>query len=194
MMLASSTGVAVDQPDPLARLQVTLRQLAAALPDPVGHGLVVDLLAQRDDVADLVPGDEGECGFPGGIDVLGVLRAADPEVDLLPGHLREIPRAEHLAGGQPAGEVVDRRAPHEGVVHVEERPGRRVGNRRRVLHLRGSGRRRARHGIAVAARPVCSGPELAGPLPVLSDASHQQPRASATRRRPARQPDLPAPP
>jgi hypothetical protein len=122
---------------------VTLRQLAGALPDPVGHVLVVDLLGQGHDVAHLVPGHERERGFPGRIDMPGVLRAADPEVDLLPGHVREIPRPEHLAGSQPPREVIDRRAAHQRVVHVEERAGRRVRDRRRLLDLRGGGGGRA---------------------------------------------------
>src|SRR5262244_258831 len=41
----------------------------------------------------------------------------------------QVTRAEHLPGGEAAGKVIDRGAPHEGVVDVEERPGRGVGYR-----------------------------------------------------------------
>ena len=59
----------------------------------------------------------------------GALPAADPELHLLPGEVGQVAAGEELAGGQPAGEVVDRRAQHHRVVDVEERAGGRVRRR-----------------------------------------------------------------
>ena len=58
MIRASSTGRGGDQPDPLAGVEVHLGQRPGAGPDPVGHQLVVDLLAELDDVGDRAAGDE----------------------------------------------------------------------------------------------------------------------------------------
>ena len=60
-------------------------------------------------------------------DVLGVLDADDPEVGLLPRGAEDLAGREELAAVQPAGEVEDARALHDGVVDVEERRRRRVG-------------------------------------------------------------------
>jgi len=116
-----------DQPDPLALVEVQLGERARARPDPVGHPLVEDLLAERLELGDGVPGDEGEGGRAGLGDVLGVLDADDAEVDLLPGRAEDVAGGEELAAVQAAGEVEDRGALHHGVVHVEERRCRRVG-------------------------------------------------------------------
>ena len=150
-MLASSTGVAVTSQTRCPAAQMALGEFPRALPDPVGHRVVVDLLAERDDVSDLVPGHEGQRGLPGGVDVVGVLGAAQPERHLAPGHPGQVPGPEHLAGGEAAGEVVDRGAAHHRVVDVEERPGRRIGHRRRLLHV--GGRRGGLAGHRRAARP-----------------------------------------
>src|SRR6202035_1052142 len=68
-----------DEPYPLPRLEMALCEIPGALPYPVGHALVVDLFGKRDDIRDLVPGDERERGLAEGIDVIGVLGAAHPE-------------------------------------------------------------------------------------------------------------------
>ena len=49
-----------DQPDPLAGVEVQLGERPGARPDAVGHQLVVDLLAESDDLLDGVTGDEAE--------------------------------------------------------------------------------------------------------------------------------------
>ncbi len=116
-----------DQPDPLAGPEVALGQLTGAFPDPVGHGLVEDLVAQADDVGHFVPGYEGQRGLPGRVDVPGVLRPPEPEGDLPPGHPGQVTGAEHLACGEPAGEVVDGGTADQRVVHVEEGARGRVG-------------------------------------------------------------------
>ncbi len=166
------------QPDPLARLEVALGEFAGTFPDPVGHGLVVDLLAQGDDVGHLVPGHEGERGFPGGIDVTGVLRAPDPEVDLLPGHLRENAGAEHLAGRQPTREVVDRCTTHQGVVYVEERAGRGIRDRGGLVHRCRGGRRRA------GQRRPAADANSTDPRPARHANGRQAQRPSGAARRP----------
>ena len=112
-------------------IRLALGQFPGAFPDAVGHGVVVDLLTEGDDVADPVPGHERQGGLPRRVDVIGVLRAPHPVAGLPPGHPGQIHRAEHLPGGQAAREIVDRGPAHEGVVHVEERAGRRVGDGRR---------------------------------------------------------------
>ena len=124
-----------DQPDALAGRQMALGEFPRALPDAVGHRIVVDFLAERDDVGNPVPGDERQRRFPGRLDVAGFLGAAQPEGHLAPGHLGQVTGAEQLAGREAAGEVVDRGAAHQRVVDVEERPGCRVGHRRRLLHV-----------------------------------------------------------
>jgi hypothetical protein len=101
-------------------VQVALNERAGALPDAVGHGVVVDLLTQGYQVLDVVPGDEGQGGLAGGVDVLGLLASGHPEHRLPPREPHQVPGGEQVAGGQPAGEVVDRRAAHQRVVHVEE--------------------------------------------------------------------------
>ncbi len=101
-----------DQPDPLALVEVQLGQRAGAGPDPVGHRLVEDLLAELLELGHGVAGDEGQRGGAGLGDVLGVLDADDPEVGLLPGRAEDLAGGEELAAVQPAGEVEDARALH----------------------------------------------------------------------------------
>ena len=121
-----------------------------------GHVLVEDLLADLLELADLVPGDEGQGGRSGLGDVLGVLDAGDAEVDLLPDRPEDVAGREELAPMQAAREVEDRRALHDRVVDVEERRGRGIGLRsERVLDLGGgrgglSGQHRSRLQIALA--------------------------------------------
>ena len=80
---------------------------------------------------------ERESGLSQRIDMVGVLGTAYPEIRLAPGHPGQVPRPEHLAGGQAAGEIVDGRTPDERVVEVEEGTCRRVGLRWGLLHLGG---------------------------------------------------------
>src|SRR5690606_24781798 len=103
--------------------EVAVHQSPGALPDPVGHGLVVDLLAQGDQVGDLVSGHERQGRLACGVDVVAAFRAADPEDHLPPAEAEGVAGGEQVARGQAAGEVVDRRAAHERVVHVEEGGG-----------------------------------------------------------------------
>ena len=133
------------QPDPLALVEVELGQRAGAGPDPVRHRLVEDLLAELLELGDGVAGDEAERGVAGVGDVLGVLDADDPEVGLLPGGAEDVAGGEELAPVQPAGQVEDAGALHDGVVDVEERRRRRVRRGvERGLDLGGGGRRLAR--------------------------------------------------
>ncbi len=137
------------QPDPLPGLQVLLGQLPGALPDAVGHGVVVDLLAQPDDVVNPVARDERQRGLPGGVDVVGVLGAPQPERQLAPGQPGQVARAEHLAGRQAAGEMIDRGAAHQRVVDVEEGRGGRIGHRRREVDIGNGGRRLAGQDVGI---------------------------------------------
>jgi hypothetical protein len=107
---------------------VHLRERAGAGPDAVGHELVVDVLAERDDLLDVAAGDERERGVSMAGDV--GLAAADPELELFPREADEVGRGEELARRQATGEVEDRRAHHHRVVDVEERGGGEVGLRR----------------------------------------------------------------
>src|ERR1017187_10744634 len=84
--------------------------------------------------------------------MVGVLGPAHPEIRLAPGHPGQVPWPEHLAGGQAAGEIVDRRAPDERVVKVEEGTRRRVRLGWWLLHY--GGRR--------GGRPGPGGPGAAG--------------------------------
>ena len=59
-----------NQPDALPGVEVQLGQGARAGPDLRGHRLVVDLLAERHDLVDLLAGDERERGVPGGVHVV----------------------------------------------------------------------------------------------------------------------------
>jgi hypothetical protein len=147
-----------DQPDPLAGVEVQLGQRLGAGPDPLGHQLVVDLLAQPDDLVHVLAGHERQCGLPGREHPLGRFLAADPELHLLPGEVEDVPGRDEVAGGQPAGEVVDRRPGDDRVVDVEERTGGRVGRHLEgALDLRRGGRRGAgQHGAGV---PGVPGPE-----------------------------------
>jgi hypothetical protein len=134
-----------DEPDPLAGVEVHLGEGAGALPDAVGHQLVVDLLAQLDELGDGLTGDEGQGLLAVGADVLGRALAAEPELQLLPDEPAHVRAGEEVPGGQAAGEVEDRRAHHHGVVDVEERRRREVGRdacrRRHLVDVRGVGRR-----------------------------------------------------
>ena len=101
-------------------------------------------------------------------DVLGVLDPDDPEVGLLPGRAEDLAGREELAPVQPAGQVEDAGALHDGVVDVEERGRRRVGRRaERVLDLGGG-----RGGLA-GERPNAaagSGRRVAGHVPAAGHA------------------------
>ncbi len=148
------------EPDPLALVEVQLREGAGAGPDPVGHGLVEDLLAELLELRHGVALDEAQRRLAGVGHVLGVLDADHPEVGLLPGRAHDLPGGEELPSVQPAGQVEDARALHHGVVHVEER-GRR-GVRRGAqggldLGRRGgrlTGEDRAQLQVRRAARPL----------------------------------------
>ncbi len=116
-----------DQPDPLPLVEVHLRQCPGAGPDPAGHGLVEDLLAEGLELLHPVPLDEGEGGAAGVGDVLRVLHAHDAEVRLLPRRAQDLAGAEELAPVQASGEVEDRGALDDRVVDVEEGGRGRVG-------------------------------------------------------------------
>src|ERR1022692_3358011 len=58
------------QPHTLARVKMSLGQLPGAFPDPVGHRVVIDLLAEREDISDLVPCHKRQRGLPRGVDVI----------------------------------------------------------------------------------------------------------------------------
>ena len=138
------------QPHPLALVEVDLGQGAGAGPDPVGHRLVEDLLAELLELGGGVPGDERQRGVARVGHVLGVLDADDPEVGLLPRGGGDLPRGEELAAVQPAREVEDAGALHDGVVDVEEgRRGRVAGPDEGVLDLRRRRRGLAREGRAL---------------------------------------------
>ncbi len=122
-----------DQPHPLPLVEVELGQGSRARPDPVGHPLVEDLLAQQLQLLHGVPGDEGERRGSCVGHVLGVLDADEPEVGLLPGRSQDVAGGEELPVVQATGQVEDRGALHHGVVDVEERRGGRVG-----LHREGA--------------------------------------------------------
>ncbi len=126
-----------DQPHALARVQVGLGERPRARPDAAGHVLVVDLLADRHEFGDAVPGDDRERAVPRVRHVPRVLRAGQPEVRLLPGELHQLALAEELALVQAAAQVEDRRALHHGVVQVEERRGLRVARGRELRLGRG---------------------------------------------------------
>ena len=118
-------GSGGDQPDPLAGVEVQLGERAGPGPDPVGHQLVVDLLAEarrprRRCARRRTP--SAAC-FASSM-CAGSSMPAQPERQLLPGERREVAPGEEVPGGQPAGEVVDRRALHHRVVDVEERGDR----------------------------------------------------------------------
>ena len=158
-----------DQPDPLPGVEVHLGQRPGARPDPVGHQLVVDLLAERGDLRDRTAGDERQRGVAAGGGRVRGLPAADPELDLLPGEPEQVGGGEELAGGEPAGEVEDRRADHHRVVDVEERGGGEVGERTR------------RRGRSSPAATAAAADGLAGPDGrVAAVAASSTPGVSAT--------------
>ena len=120
-----------DQPDPLPGVEVLLGERPGAGPDPVGHQLVVDLLAGLHDLGDRPAGDERQRVLADGVDVVGAaLVAGDAELGLLPDEPGHVAGGEVLAGGQAAGEPEERGAHHHRVVDVEERRAGRVGVRR----------------------------------------------------------------
>ena len=145
MMRASSRGVAVTSQTRWPGVEVHLGEGAGALPDAVGHQLVVDLLTELDELGHGLTGDEGQGLLAVGADVLGRALAAEPELQLLPDEPAHVRAGEEVPGGQATGEVEDRRAHHHGVVDVEERRGREVGRharrRRHLVDVRGVGRR-----------------------------------------------------
>ena len=81
------------QPDLLAAVEVPLRQGAGAGPDLVRHVLVEDLLADLLQLLHGVAGDERQARGAGLGDVLGILDAGDPEVELLPRRLGDVARS-----------------------------------------------------------------------------------------------------
>ena len=118
-----------DQPHLLPPLQVPHREGAGAGPDPAGHRLVVDLLADGGQLGDRVTGHPGQRLLADLVQVLEVLADRD-EPGLLPGHRGDVAGAEEVPPPQPPGEDEDARAADDGVVHVEERGRGRVGRRR----------------------------------------------------------------
>src|SRR5699024_3863479 len=115
-----------DEPNGSSHVQVSLNQRAGTFPDTVGHALVVDLLAEFDEIVDVVPGQQGQRGVAGGVEVIGPFNAVDSEDRVPTLNPHQVSSGEQVACGQLTGEVVDRRTPHEGVVDVEEscsRPG-----------------------------------------------------------------------
>ena len=157
MIGASSTGVAVTSHTRWPGVEMHLRQRPGARPDPVGHQLVVDLLAERDELVDRPARDERQRGVAVRRPMPVGLPAADPELDLLPGEAEQIGGGEELPGGQAPREVEDRRADHHRVVDVEERGGRLVGrDRQRGLDLGGGRGSDSGHdgGLAPVAPPA----------------------------------------
>ena len=116
-----------DQPDPLTVVEVLLGERPAAGPDPRRHELVEDLRGEPLDVLDPPALDESERGVLGLRHVAGVFERQHPEAQLLPGEPGQVTGREVLAGGEAAGEPVDRGALHHRVVDVEERRRGRVG-------------------------------------------------------------------
>jgi hypothetical protein len=129
-----------DQPHPLAAVEVLLGDGPGAGPDPLGHVLVEDLLADLFELGDLVPGDERQRGRPRLGDVLGVLDTGDAEVHLLPDGAEDVAGREELAAMQAAREVEDGRTLHDRVVDVEERRRRHIGLRSEGVLDLGGGR------------------------------------------------------
>ena len=84
MIVAISMGAAVTSQTRWPCVEVQLGERAGARPDAVGDPLVEDLLAELLELADGVPGDEGEGRGAGIRHVLEVLDPDDAEVGLLP--------------------------------------------------------------------------------------------------------------
>ena len=126
-----------DQPDLLAGVEVHLREFAGARPDLVGDDLVVDLLAQRDQLLDGAALDEGERLAPAGGDVVAVFLAEQLELGLGVDESEHVAIGEVAASGQPAAEVHRRGPLHQGVIHVEECGGGQVDRWLRAALRRG---------------------------------------------------------
>ena len=159
MMPAISIGRRRDQPDPLALVEVQLGQRPGAGPDPGRHRLVEDLLAQLLELEHRVALDEGERGRLGVGHVGRVLGPDHPELRLLPRGRGDLPRREEAPAVEPASQVEDARALHQGVVDVEERGDLRLGRRGQgVLDLgRGRGRLTGHRGPALEVQPTGCG-------------------------------------
>ena len=152
-MLASSTGVAVTSQTRWPACRCSLGQLPGAFPDPVGHRVVVDLLAERDDVVHPVAGDERQRRLAGGVDMVGVLGAPQPEGELAPG------QPDQVRAGRTSCAPRDR--------------GRSGRSRRRASACCRHRRTRPRPDLAPAARLTAAAAAEASPamisrLPVLA--------------------------
>ena len=147
------------QPDPLAGVEVLLGQGERARPDPVGHLLVVDLLAERDDLGDVLAGDERERGLAGAVQV-AVRLAAQPQPHLREREPGQVVPGEEVARGQALGEVEDRRADHHRVVDVEEGRGLRIGRDRRADSAPSPAGCAASPGQGIGRRPAGASSEL----------------------------------
>ena len=125
-----------DQPHPLPGVQVPLRQFPAAGVDLVGHQLVVDLLAELDDLGRRCRPATNASAPSRAFEVSSASSPIEPELHLQQREPHQVTGGEEVPDDQAAGEMEDRRALHHRVVDVEEGRGGQVGagrHRRFVL-------------------------------------------------------------
>ncbi|SKW49820.1 Uncharacterised protein [Mycobacteroides abscessus subsp. abscessus] len=85
-----------------------LCQCAGTGPDLVGDRLVVDLLAECDELVDAAPLDERERLLPARCHIVGVLAAGEPEFRLGPDELKHVRILKVIALRQAAAEMHQR--------------------------------------------------------------------------------------
>ena len=129
-----------DQPHPLARVEVLLRERQRAGDELVRHLLVEDLLAEVHELIHAATRDEGQCRGGGRGHVLQVLRAAQDEAELAPAEVHDLSGIEEASACQAHGKVEDARPAHDGVVDIEERRGGRIDRRTALGHDLGRSR------------------------------------------------------
>lgn len=120
-------GCGGDQPDTLARVDVSLSQRDCAWPETVDHVLVEDLAGQRDQLGLVAALDQGKCLFSDVLHVIGRFFAHDDEPGLLPHEVSDLAFGQVLVLGQSARPVEHGCAVNECVVDVEERGRMRIG-------------------------------------------------------------------
>ena len=132
-----------DQPDPLPGVEVHLGERAGARPDPVGHQLVVDLLAERGELVDRPARDERQRG----VAVPRRRRVSRPPTRNLICCQAKPSRSDvvkNLRAARPRAKWKIEAPDHHRVVDVEERGGGEVGERGLGGPRGGNGRSRRR--------------------------------------------------